>query len=129
MDDYPANENADAQGHEDDIIPLSRVEELGRSIYDLRVVGLDGTVEPVLDPVFRGKSDRTTPEMHVQRKRTIVDVLKVLEVAGKRGVSKQVSVETLLAVSISMFVELIGRDRAANLFSKIPDKIRGGDFG
>ena len=44
-------------------------------------------------------------------------------------ISSRIVHETLLALAISVFVRTIGREGAALLIERLPEKIRNGEFG
>lgn len=56
-------------------------------------------------------------------------MMSVLEEAEQQGTPRRIAEETLLAMSISIFVESLGREAAARLVERLPDRIKQGDFG
>ncbi len=63
------------------------------------------------------------------RRDTIVRLMEAIQTSEKQGVPSRVVHESLLALSISVFVGLLGRDGAALLVERLPEKIRNGEFG
>ncbi len=63
------------------------------------------------------------------RRDTIVRMMEAIHESEKQGVPSRVVHESLLALSVSVFVGLLGREGAALLVERLPDKIRNGEFG
>lgn len=63
------------------------------------------------------------------RRETIVRLMEAIQSSEKLGVPSRVVHESLLALSVSVFVGLLGREGAALLIERLPDKIRNGEFG
>jgi len=63
------------------------------------------------------------------RRETIVRLMEAMRESEQGPVSSRVVHETLLALAISVFVRTIGREGAALLIERLPQKIRNGEFG
>lgn len=63
------------------------------------------------------------------RRDTIVRLMEAIHASEKEGVPSRVVHESLLALSVSVFVGLLGREGAALLVERLPEKIRSGEFG
>lgn len=63
------------------------------------------------------------------RRDTIVRLMEAIQASEKLGVPSRVVHESLLALAVSVFVGLLGREGAALLVERLPDKIRNGEFG
>ena len=63
------------------------------------------------------------------RRDTIVRLMEAIHASEKQGVPSRVVHESLLALSVSVFVGLLGREGAALLVERLPEKIRNGEFG
>ena len=63
------------------------------------------------------------------RRDTILRLMEAIHASEKQGVPSRVVHESLLALSVSVFVGLLGREGAALLVERLPDKIRNGEFG
>ncbi len=77
------------------------------------------------DPALRDGS----AALSARRKDLIVDLMRTVNQASAEGLEPRAANETLLALSISVFVGTLGREGAALLIERLPDKIRKGDFG
>ncbi|MDJ0685621.1 MAG: hypothetical protein QNJ84_13030 [Alphaproteobacteria bacterium] len=77
------------------------------------------------DPALRDSS----AALSARRKDLIVDLMRTVNKASADGLEPRAANETLLALSISVFVGTLGREGAALLIERLPDKIRKGDFG
>ncbi|RVU38533.1 hypothetical protein EOI86_04415 [Hwanghaeella grinnelliae] len=82
-------------------------------------------------PTPTGDGPSQAPENDVAqgRRDTIVRLMEAIQASEKQGVPSRVVHESLLALSVSVFVGLLGREGAALLVERLPDKIRNGEFG
>ena len=69
------------------------------------------------------------PEIAQGRRKTIVRLMDAMRESEQGPISSRIVHETLLALAISVFVRTIGREGAALLIERLPEKIRNGEFG
>lgn len=63
------------------------------------------------------------------RKALVEALMQEISVAQKSGMDARMAQETLLALSVSVFVSALGPEVAATLVERLPAKIRKGSFG
>lgn len=63
------------------------------------------------------------------REKLVTALMSEVYSAQRSGMSAQMAQETLLALSVSVFVNTLGRDVAATLIDRLPEKVRSGSFG
>ena len=90
---------------------------------DVQPTDVDADEEPV------AAADDTAVALAQGRRETIVRLMEAMKASEQGPVSTQVVNETLLALAISVFVRSIGREAAALLVERLPQKIRDGEFG
>lgn len=112
MADTPANENSNSPGH-----------------------GADNGADQVSenpDAIASGGADAEEPtdeDLGKGRRETIVRLMEAIQNSERQGVPSRIVHESLLALSVSVFVGLLGREGAALLVERLPEKIRNGEFG
>ena len=74
-------------------------------------------------------ADGADGDLSQGRRDTIVRLMEAIQASEKQGVPSRVVHESLLALSVSVFVGLLGREGAALLVERLPEKIRNGEFG
>lgn len=83
------------------------------------------------DPATSGGENNaaTEPDLAQGRRDTIIRLMEAIQASEKQGIPSRVVQESLLALSVSVFVGLLGREGAAQLVERLPEKIRNGEFG
>ena len=112
MADTPANENT----HNPDSDAESGADQANE---DQESIPSDG---PGLD-------EQTSEDLGKGRRETIVRLMEAIQNSERQGVPSRIVHESLLALSVSVFVGLLGREGAALLVERLPEKIRNGEFG
>jgi len=121
MADTPANENSlHARERMEDGAPQMSNDQNPDANSGANAAGQtpeQGTEQIAENDVAQGRRD------------TIVRLMEAIHASEKQGVPSRVVHESLLALSVSVFVGLLGREGAALLVERLPEKIRNGEFG
>lgn len=108
MKKKPANENLNGTGGEDE---------------QSSEAGTQSSTETIEDAMMDQEA------IAAGRRETIVRLMEAMRDSEQGPISARIVNETLLALAVSVFVRTLGREGAAMLIERLPEKIRNGEFG